>query len=338
MHSVDLDYTGSASWFGQDHSISLPIQVTTGVLSALPMIYAGHRVGQSNQRDASHVSFATTDIVVTLFGRRKSPPQEATGPSSGNTFSTATTSTAVMIAWSLFLATLTAISEEIVFRGYIPVLVVALTHSPATACVGQALLFGAGHWHVHGGNGENKIVATLQTTNGLWYGLVAALTGSLIPGLVAHMLYDIHVFVSSWHHVNEQMDWTEKTYPSPLSAADQADLARMQHLSGEALTNETLAFCRRFFYAFDEDHLKSLSLHNCQRAISYAFLQDKVAPSEAQVAAMFGMILNERVSERPTIELRVGRLRLPEFLRLLFALRAQTYQAIASSQQTLPTL
>jgi hypothetical protein len=236
------------------------------------------------------------------------------------------------------MTTLTAVTEEIVIRGYLSGLIMVLTGSWAAAWLGPALLIGVGNWHSGSSLGENKIAVGVQTLNGLWYGLVYMTTGSLIPGMMAHLLHDTHVLVAAWHQVNEQMDWTEEAYPTALSPSEQADIRVIQRMSGQALTTETLNFCRRFFYAFDHEHCKSLSLHDVQQAVSYAFLQDKVMPSTAQVQDMFAMVLEERNhpsrhhEDDPTDaitsqdDLPADRLRLTEFLRLLFALRAQTYQ------------
>jgi hypothetical protein len=301
---------------------------------------------------------------VTLFGRRRySSPVTATAhseskysndnSSSNNVASTtgtdqATTLQATLTAISV--TTLTAISEEIVFRGYLAALIMTLTGSWEAAWLGSAVLFGAGHWHSGSTStfGENTIVTGFQTLNGLWYGLVYMATGSLIPGMMAHLLYDTHVLVAAWHHVNEQMDWTEEAYPTALSPAEQADIQEMQRMSGQALTTETLNFCRRFFYAFDHEHCKSLSLQDVQQAVSYSFLQDKMAPSTAQVQDMFAMVLDER-NDPPRHrhddddgladaipsqdELPADRLCLTEFLRLLFALRAQTHQKVLVGPQ-----
>jgi membrane protease YdiL (CAAX protease family) len=313
-----------------------------GVGATLPLIALETRMGKSEHRDARRVNFATTNMVVTLFGRRHAPRDKATptstttssssrGESSDTTTDQATT--LQVMASSLLVTTFTAVSEEIVFRGYLSGLVMALTGSWAAAWLGPALLFGAGHWHVSSSPGENKIVTGLQTVNGLWYGLVYMVTGSLVPGIMAHMLYDSHILVATWHAVNEQMDWTEEAYPTRLTEQEEADIREIQRISDQALDTETLNFCKRFFYAFDHDHAKSLSLQDVQMAVSFAFLQDKVAPSTAQVQHMFAMVLDEREhrhfdtsSDDNDPCLPADRLRLTEFLRLLFALRAQTYQ------------
>jgi hypothetical protein len=341
------------------------VHLWQGVAATFPLIGLKTWMHKSQDQDANKVNFATTNMVVTLFGRRRdsSPvaaPSKQPKDSNDNDISSkrnvvSTTCTGTdpattfqVIAWSVLVTTLTAVSEEIVIRGYSSGLVMALTGSWAAAWLVPAVFLGAGNWHSGSTLGENKIVIGSQTLNGIWYGVVYMATGSLIPGMMAHLLYDTHVLVAAWHQVNEQMDWTEEAYPTALSPSEEADIREIQRMSGEALTTETLNFCRRFFYAFDHEHCKSLSLHDVRQAVSYAFLQDKVAPSSKQVQDMFAMVLNERGDPRRHYDddaddpadavncqddLPVDRLRLTEFLGLLFALRAQTYQKASVSPQ-----
>jgi hypothetical protein len=331
------------------------VHLWEGVATSFPLIGLETWMHKSQDRDANRVHFATTNMVVTLFGRRRDSSSVAANDNdnSSNSNSNVASTTGMdlattlqVTAWSVLVTTLTAVSEEIVIRGYFSGLVMALTGSWAAAWLGPAVLFGAGNWQSGSTFGENKIVMGSQTLNGLWYGLVYMATGSLIPGMMAHLLYDTHVLVSAWHNVNEQMDWTEEAYPTALTPSEEADIREIQRMSGQALTTETLNFCRRFFYAFDHEHCKSLSLHDVQQAVSYAFLQDKVAPSTAQVQGMFAMVLDERNDPRrhhddvpadaittSQDDLPADRLRLIEFLRLLFALRVQTYYKASAEPQ-----
>jgi hypothetical protein len=345
------------------------VHVWQGVAASIPLIGLETWMHTKSQdQDVNRVNFATTNMVVTLFGRRRNSlpgsvlskqpkPKDSNdndSSSNGNVASAAGTGTSSdqattfqVTAWSVLVTTLTALTEEIVIRGYLSGLIMVLTGSWAVAWLGSAVLIGAGNWHSGSTWGENKVVISFQTLNGLWYGLVYMATGSLIPGIMAHLLHDTHVLVAAWHQVNEQMDWTEEAYATTLSPSEQADIRVIQRMSGQALTTETLNFCRRFFYAFDHEHCKSLSLHDVQQAVSYAFLQDKVMPSTTQVQDMFAMVLEERNhpsrhhDDDPTEaitsqdDLPVERLCLTEFLRLLFALRAQTYQKSSTGPQSL---
>ena len=353
----------SSGGIGQSVGSSLVL----GAAAATPMIWMSQLVDQaSSRRDTSHVHFATTNRVVTLFGRRHRrfkhtmhdqtlglsttttsvPVQAQEGPTQEGGHDTAlaaATSTRQVIASSAMLSALTSATEEIVFRGYIPALLFALTHMPVVAWLGQAVLFGLGHVHPAAHVGENRVVAATQTLNALFgYGLVYIVSGgSLWPCMVAHTLYDLHVLVSSWHKVNTQMDWTEDSMAlqdqtnlaassqvllTNSSLPDQVALDQIQQWAGPALSSDTLDICRRFFYAFDEDHKHALSLPNVQRAISYAFLQDYIQPSAEQVERLFRKLLRERRTTVSSSDVRKDRIDLSEFVRLLFSIRAQTFK------------
>ena len=325
-------------------NVGLWSRLILGAYAATPMILLSQLVDQAaSRRDTSHVHFATTNMVVALFGRRNRLHHSNPLPLSlederedgtrtleqdtkGDADPTAgTTNTWQVVLSSAGLSTLTSATEELVFRGYVPSLLFALTHTPAVAWLGQAILFGLGHVHPAAQEGENRIVAATQTFNALFgYGLVYAMSGGdLWSCIVAHALYDLHVLVSSWHRVNTQMDWTEDslaqqdcrsetsttmtttqrgdghgaTALSSLSLSDKVALQNLQQWAGPSLSSETLDICRRFFYAFDEDHKHALSLRNVQRAISYAFLTDPKQPTTLQVERLFYKVLRERRSQ-----------------------------------------
>ncbi|GAX27182.1 hypothetical protein FisN_13Lh268 [Fistulifera solaris] len=268
-------------------------QLLAGILAALPMIAISHAVENSSRRDAHYVNFSTTNMAITLFGRRHTPSQPKE----------VTTSTASVIAMSLGLVLVTSIAEEVLFRGYVPTLIHHYSHSLPTALIGQGVLFGLGHAHPHSRPEENRFVVGLQTGNGLLHGIVCAATGSLIPCIVSHCLYDWHVLASTWHHVNNQMDWTEEM------TAERNDEAA---IFADRLSEETRIFLQRFYYAFDSQHAKSLSLSDVQRAIAYAFSQDKCTPDTSTVASVFEELSNTD-----------GRLTFSSFVQLLFTLRSQ---------------
>jgi len=342
-----VSFLDSMSWmegptlFDQAMLASVWGRLIIGAVAATPMIYASQLVDQAaSLRDASHAHFATTNMVVTLFGRRGRGKQESRSSNSSVKPAVApdrevkneeTTSTLGVILSSFGLSTLTGVTEEIVFRGYIQAFLLAITHSPGMAWLGQAILFGAGHIHPSAQEGENRVVAATQTFNALFgYGLVYALTGGdLWPCIVAHVLYDMHVLVSSWHNVNCQMDWTEDAIQEKVSEDDVTSLRKLKELVGPSLTSDTLNMCRRFFYAFDEDHKHALSLPNVQRAMSYAFLTDNKKPSTTQVEHLFAKVLEERQCD--DVKPNDGRISLSEFLQMLFSLRAQTLKIATSA-------
>eukprot|EP00541_Cyclophora_tenuis_P015296 CAMPEP_0116560296 /NCGR_PEP_ID=MMETSP0397-20121206/10904_1 /TAXON_ID=216820 /ORGANISM="Cyclophora tenuis, Strain ECT3854" /LENGTH=176 /DNA_ID=CAMNT_0004086223 /DNA_START=130 /DNA_END=660 /DNA_ORIENTATION=+ len=170
--------------------------------------------------------------------------------------------------------------------------------------------------------------------HGLWFGAAyLALNGDVLPCIVAHTLHDLHVFVKTWSEVNDQMDYTDQAVLKRLTPLEAEEVGRIREEAGPTLTAETLAFARRFFYAFDYEHAGSLSECDVQRAVSYAFLQDKVQPTQARVSKLFSKILNRREeSDDPAYV--DDRMRLSEFLRLLFLLKANPQLAKKDSPTT----
>jgi membrane protease YdiL (CAAX protease family) len=324
-HPIDMS---SLHWNGSNEFFSFwdfdvtPLRLAEGVIAAVPMVYAGALVENSDDRDASHVNFSTMNMVMSLFGRRKHDHKDTSALSYP-----AETPMMHALSLSVALAAITGLSEEIMFRGIVPSTLFHFSHSVPITLVGQSLLFGLGHLSPQASLGENKVITGLQATNGLWYGLVyLAAGGDILPCIIAHTLYDIHVFMETWMAINEQMDYTEAAVLERLSPQDELDIRKIKQEAGPSLSTETLAHARRFFYAFDYDHQDSLSKSDVKRAVSYAFLHDQVQPSNEQVGKLFDRMLKQRTVKGSHVSdsnLR-ERLRLPEFLRLLFLLKAKT--------------
>jgi hypothetical protein len=272
-------------------------------------------------------------MVMTLFGRRlHEHPSNTTNISDHQTFHPETPMVHALLL-SALLAPVTALSEEVVFRGMIPSAIHYLTRSIPLALVGQAILFGLGHVSPKASHGENRVVGALQSASALWYGLLYQMSGgNIFPCIIAHALYDMHIFMETWMRVNDQMDYTETAVLQRLSSQDEIDIRRIKHEAGASLTVETLALLRRFFYAFDEDHVGRLTRSNVQRAVSYAFLQDSTPPSQEKVDLLIDKLLASRVSADHGEF--ADRLKLPEFLRLVLFLKA-TGQQKAVAQRTI---
>lgn len=211
------------------------------------------------------------------------------------------------------------------------------------ALVGQALLFGLYHVSpVSLQEKENQVLVAMQTVNGLVYaGLLVASGGSLWSCILAHMLYDLHVMTSSWHAVNDQIDWAQDhtdIEKELLSSNDAKVLAALQEHSRGALTPENMQVLHRFFYAFDTDHQGYLSLQDVHKAISYSFWTMETEPSEAHVDSLFSAILAERPSDSEAgtgkqPEQPSDRLSWVEFVRLLVSLRAYARRQLKEQQQ-----
>ena len=82
------------------------------------------------------------------------------------------------------------------------------------------------------------------------------------------MLYDAHVFVKTWHFMNEQMDWTDEACSVPLPTDQQAEIAEIQRRAGPTLTPQTVHLLRRFFYSFDYEHGTFVTLNHFIAVVS----------------------------------------------------------------------
>jgi membrane protease YdiL (CAAX protease family) len=325
-HPIDmstLHWNGGTEFFSFWDFQVTPLRLVEGVLAAVPMIYLGTQIEKSDDRDASQLNFSTMNMVMSLFGRRKHGHRDDSASYPPET--------PMMHAMSLSiaLAVITGVSEEIVFRGILPSAMFHFAQSVPVTLVGQSLLFGLGHLSPKATLGENKVISGLQAFNGLWYGLTyLAAGGDILPCIIAHALYDIHVFMETWMTINEQMDYTEFAVLERLDPDDEVEIRRIKQ-EAPSLTTETLAHARRFFYAFDYEHKDSLSKSDVKRAVSYAFLHDKIQPSDDQVSELFDSILKKRAFNGSRFIKKdiQDRLRLPEFLRLLFLLKAKAQRA-----------
>jgi membrane protease YdiL (CAAX protease family) len=305
-----LQWSGTPSFHSLFDWNITPLRMLEGVTATIPLIGLGNVLEKSDDRDTSHVNFATTNMVIGLFGRRKS----ADDPDA--------TSSALVMMLSLVIALSTGLSEELVFRGYTPIALASMSHSIYVALFGQAALFAFAHISPASSIGQNKVVGGLQFLNGLWYGLVYQITGGdIIPCIIAHMLYDMHVLCETWNVINAQMDYTQEAYQNKLSESEEVAIQRIQDKAGTSLNTETLNFARRFFYAFDSQHKGSVSLDDVQRAVSYAFLKDQISPEPEQVEDIFTAILHTR--DTSLVDAPANRLDVSEFLRVLFTLKSK---------------
>jgi len=193
-------------------------------LCGAPMVaFYREVVERSSARDGSHVNFSTTNLVMTVFGRRQQGDAETAGAP--------TTTTAQAIGWGALLALMTAWSEEFVFRGMMQSDIYhwSLGSAGTSADVGasiflawamQSIVFGlAGHTLVNhhlmmltsqmqqeGNNPakqqqaanfkniepSHRMIMELQTAQAAWLGAVYFMTGGdLLPFIVGHFLYNM---------------------------------------------------------------------------------------------------------------------------------------------------
>jgi hypothetical protein len=268
-------------------------------------------------------------MVVTLFGRR----QRTSADVYSEDDTSLSTSSWNSLQNTMLLTGASALTQEVIFRFLVPILFFHLTQSVAVAFVGQAVLFGLNHIDPTATRTEeNQVAVAGQSANALVYASLYLGTGGLLwPCVLAHFLYDMHMLTTTWHTVNDQIDWAQDHSDidrQNLSDNDGKVLAALKEHSRGALTSESMQVLHRFFYAFDSDHQSYLSLRDVQTAISYCFWTTQTEPTEAHVEALFTAILNERptatdgtISAPPA-----DRLSWVEFIRCLISLRAYTRQ------------
>lgn len=315
QHQMDLSqlhWNGMANFHSLfDWKLSL-LRMVEGALFAIPMIAVGCMVENSDHRDASHVNFSTTNMVISLFGRRRS-----------NFEPTASDASHVMML-SAAIALSTGISEELIFRGYIPTAIESWSHSVPLALVAQAMLFACGHLSTNARPGENRLVGSLQLFNGLWFGMTYLVTGGdLLPCIIAHILYDCHVLCESWTAINNQMDYTEKSSLRGMPENEQRSIQQLQEQAGPLLNADAINFARRFFFAFDSKHSGTLSKKDTHRAVTYAFLNDDSAPEPQVVDDIFQRVQKQA---RPigAAAASMDRIDFSQFLQVLMVLRSNT--------------
>lgn len=283
-----------------------------GCLASMPMIAVGHAIKNSDDRATSRLNFATTNMVLCLFGRRKS----ALNPNASAYIP--------VFFLSTFIAISSGISEEIIFRGYIPTALSTMTHSLHLALVGQAVLFASGHFSKDAQPGENKLNWSLQFFNGIWYGLLYLITGGdILPCVIAHILYDLRTLCDTWTRINDQLDYTHECSMKCIGEEEKKVAKQFQSKTGITFDTETINFARHFFYAFDSDHAGSLSLPDCQRAVSYAFMNDAIEPDTNAVKYLFENANKQMYNEENSREFH-DRLDFADFVHLLFMLRSRS--------------
>jgi len=327
-----------------------PARIAEGVLAAFPLVaMCNMMMENSEHKSTSCVYFSITNTVIALFGRRRQPPTSGNVPNTMSSSATAT-STSQAVLFSLGIATVSAVSEQMIFRGLLPCVLISYTGSVGVALVGQALLSGLGQVRRQSSLTENGAFSLMHSINGLWYGAVYLATGGdILPVILAHILYELHIFVGAWKLINDQMDYTQIAASSSSTAAvagpaartalpiqdvrEEWELEQVQQEAGESLSPETFQFCRRFFYAFDYDHRGSLSRADVKRAVAYAFIQE--SPQEKPNNGKVENVFDEMLERRHALQLDeqnvegdesdADRLHLSEFLRLLFALKSNKW-------------
>lgn len=87
-------------------------------------------------------------------------------------------------AFTMLVATV-SLCEEFLYRGFAYAFFLRLAHGAAIALVASSLLFGVGHLY----QGPRGVILTFVL--GIVFGGVRILSGSLVPGMIAHFAVDI---------------------------------------------------------------------------------------------------------------------------------------------------
>ena len=298
---------------------------------ALPMLAFSNAVENSDKPEFANINFSTILMVMTLFGRRKAPPQDLLPPKLRG-IPIVTSKSRDVAFQSLALAATTGYCEERVFRQLVPALIAYYTgNNFLLPLVGQALLFGLGHVQP-GKTGlmENGIVFGVQTINGLVHGALYIVTGgNLLPCIVAHTLYDFVVFFKTWSDANDQIEYAEAMYETPFPPNVQREIAQVLSAGKANPTPEQMKAVKRTFFIFDTDKNKSLSLSEVRKGLAYLAIEKAAnPPPQAVVDNLFQKVVESKPNNR-------NRLDYPDFLRLIALANQQTMEQMKKRQQVL---
>jgi membrane protease YdiL (CAAX protease family) len=287
-----------APYFSLDLTLT-PMRLLIGALGAIPIIIFGNLVENSDNSALANINFSTITMVMTLFGRRKSPPDEFL-PAELKGKRIPTTSTVDVLVQSLALSIGTGICEETVFRLLVPALwthyhvvfqqnAASLSIIATTLCA-QAVLFALGHGQPGSSLANNGIVLGLQFVNGLSFGIIYELTGGdLVSAMVSHALYDFGVFFKTWLDVNAQLEYAERMYfeKFPPDIQRQVDLVLAEYPSLKRKTTTidgqtVVGKLKKLFYTFDFNKNQSLDKSEVRKGFAYLALERAGIPPPQQ--------------------------------------------------------
>ena len=145
---------------------------------------------------------------------------------------------------------------------------------------------------------ENVAVGGVQFVYALWAGALYIMTGSIVPCMIVHALYDFQVLFFTWIMANDQLDYAEKMSAEPIPAESVAEVKAMQRSFGNKVSEEDLELCKQGFYMFDLDKNGVISRSEAQRGISYLEAQGViVAPAQSTVDSIFNSCIKMRRSD-----------------------------------------
>lgn len=300
-------------------------RIAEGVLGALPLLALSRYIEKSDDRTYANINFATIAMSMTLFGRRKAPPDQFRPPELRGT-TMPTTPSEIALGRALGISLITGYCEEIVFRREVPAALSLFIPSVPVVLLLQAIIFGLGHLSPGARVGENAVLLGLQTANGLGFGIIYLLAGGdIVPCMIAHALYDFVTFFKTWQDANDQLEYAESKYATPLPRnVEREAQALIRTLYGSKEADRVYFAIKRLFYTFDFDKNESLSRTEVRKGIAYLSLERAgTPPPEEAVDRAFAAVLGSRGREAGSPS--GDRLSLPDFVRL-YVLLFQTKQ------------
>lgn len=336
-----LNWTGS--WNGLqsadlDFSIT-PIRIMQGSLGAIPIIAFGNFIEKSDDRRFATTNFSTLYMIITLFGLRTR--SQSDDKLKGEKFNVldrleSMRSTIDVAFLSMGISCVTGFCEEIMFRGFIPHMLMSSIsfQDPALACAGQASLFALGHTSPVTSSQENKIVASMQFVNGLWMGFLYLLTGGdIVPCIISHALYDFQVFFFSWLAANDQIEYSDKKCMEPIPPDSIAEVKKMKRQFRNSISDSTFDNCKKVFYLFDEDKNGFISRSEAQRGVSYLEAEGHlIAPSRKTVDSIFDTSIKMRDPHNTDLSEDISeQLRFVDFVRLYLTVKAASNAVVAAA-------
>ncbi len=158
------------------------IAIVLGIAGVVPMLASSQVIERSESYLVSGLNLSTNMAVLRLFGPTKKP--------------------VTAFALSVLLATLTAVVEEVTFRGqFIPFFANRLGDGDIlTGAAWATLLFAFLHTNplgfFKGGDAflDNAVLLSLQLVNGAIFTILYLTTENLAVPIVAHALYDFYIF------------------------------------------------------------------------------------------------------------------------------------------------
>jgi len=293
--------------------------IVVGIAGAMPLLAISSWVENSDSRSFANINFSTIVMAMTLFGRRKAPPNEFL-PDNLKGKNIPTTKVIDAAYQSFVLSLVTGICEETVFRLQVAALFSVLSGGNVEiSLLGQAALFGLGHSQTGTPFTENAIVVGLQCVNGIGFGLIYLTAGGdIISCIVAHAVYDFVTFFKTWMDANAQVEYAESMYLEPLPQNIESEVRQVLRSSARSvpIDPQQLKRIKRLFYTFDFDKNKTLSLSEVRKGIAYLALERAGQPPPQEVVdKMFRETINSR---DPSIVSRKDKDRLffSDFIRL----------------------